>query len=244
MTVAAPYRVLFLCTGNSARSIMAEALLNILGEGRFEAFSAGSHPTGRVQPLAAELAVGIGYPAERLWSKSWDEFAGDGAPPMDFVITVCDNAAGETCPAWLGSPVTAHWGVPDPAQVAGDDVARRTAYGVSAGVVAPAQAHRTVAGASGRAACEPGFAGDRARPCSATRVTTPPVVRGGDTARWRGVIRHPAEAGSVVQPRATMTSSMASAVDTRSSPGASTCNSFTTPSSAYSAERRVRRPMP
>ncbi|MES2404349.1 MAG: arsenate reductase ArsC [Pseudomonadota bacterium] len=123
-----PYRVLFLCTGNSARSIMTEALLNVLGHGRFEAFSAGSHPAGRVQPLAAELATGLGYPAERLRSKSWDEFVEEGAPPMDFVITVCDDAAGEACPVWFGSPVTAHWGVADPARVVGDESTRRAAY--------------------------------------------------------------------------------------------------------------------
>jgi len=128
MTSTNPYRVLFLCTGNSARSIMAEALLNVLGHGRFEAFSAGSHPAGRVQPLAAELAINLGYPAERLSSKSWNEFAKEGAPAMDFVVTVCDNAAGETCPVWFGSPVMAHWGVPDPAHVAGDESIRRAAY--------------------------------------------------------------------------------------------------------------------
>lgn len=128
MTNTIPYRVLFLCTANSARSLMAEALLNVLGHDRFEAFSAGSHPAGRVQPLAAELATSFGYPAERLRSKSWDEFAKEGAPAMDFVITVCDNAAGETCPVWFGSPVTAHWGVPDPAHVIGDEPIRRAAY--------------------------------------------------------------------------------------------------------------------
>ena len=128
MTSTNPYRVLFLCTGNSARSIMAEALLNVLGHGRFEAFSAGSHPAGRVQPLAAELATNLGYPAERLSSKSWDEFAKESAPAMDFVITVCDNAAGETCPVWFGSPVMVHWGVPVPAYVAGDESIRRAAY--------------------------------------------------------------------------------------------------------------------
>jgi protein-tyrosine-phosphatase len=128
MTGPVPYRVLFLCTGNSARSIMAEALLNVLGCGRFEGFSAGSHPAGRVQPLAVELATSFGYPAERLRSKSWDEFAKEGAPVMDLVITVCDNAAGETCPVWFGSPVTARWGVTDPARVVGDESTRRAAY--------------------------------------------------------------------------------------------------------------------
>lgn len=122
------YNVLFLCTGNSARSILAEALLGTLGKGRFHAFSAGSHPSGRVQPMAAELALSIGYPAERLRSKSWDEFAEPGAPEMDMVITVCDNAAGEACPVWLGHPALAHWGVPDPAAVEGDEDSRRHAY--------------------------------------------------------------------------------------------------------------------
>ncbi|HKT42181.1 MAG TPA: arsenate reductase ArsC [Rhodanobacteraceae bacterium] len=128
MTNMVPYRVLFLCTGNSARSIMAETLLNVPGHGRFEAFSAGSHPAGRVQPLAADFATSIGYFAERLRSKSWDEFTRESAPAMDFVITVCDNAAGEACPAWPGAPVTAHWGVPDPASVVGNESIRRAAY--------------------------------------------------------------------------------------------------------------------
>lgn len=122
------YNVLFLCTGNSARSVMAEALLNVLGNGRFRAFSAGSHPSGAVQPMAAELAAELGYDTTRLRSKNWDEFAVPGAPVMDMVITVCDNAAGEACPAWLGGPTTAHWGVEDPVGAAGDEDARRRAF--------------------------------------------------------------------------------------------------------------------
>ena len=122
------YNVLFLCTGNSARSILAEAALGTLGKGRFQAFSAGSFPSGRVQPMAAEIALALGYPAEKLRSKSWDEFAEPGAPAMDFIITVCDNAAGEACPAWLGHPASAHWGVPDPVAVEGTDDERRRAF--------------------------------------------------------------------------------------------------------------------
>ncbi len=122
------YNVLFLCTGNSARSIMAEAILYVLGKGRFKAYSAGSHPSGQVQPMARDLAASIGYDASLVRSKNWEEFSGDGAPEMDVVITVCDNAAGESCPLWLGHPALAHWSVPDPVAVTGDESARRRAY--------------------------------------------------------------------------------------------------------------------
>jgi arsenate reductase len=115
------YNVLFLCTGNSARSILAESLLNRSGEGRFRAFSAGSMPAGRVNPNALRLLEQLGYPLEGLRSKSWDEFAAEGAPEFDFIVTVCDNAAGEVCPIWPGKPMRFHWGVPDPAAVEGDE---------------------------------------------------------------------------------------------------------------------------
>jgi protein-tyrosine-phosphatase len=122
------YNVLFLCTGNSARSIMAEAMTNRLGGGRFRAFSAGSHPTGTVNALAIETLHDAALPTAGLRSKNWDEFARPGAEPMDFILTVCDNAAGEVCPIWPGKPITAHWGVPDPAAVEGTDEEKRVAF--------------------------------------------------------------------------------------------------------------------
>jgi arsenate reductase len=120
--------VLFLCTGNSARSILAEAILNREGKGKFIGFSAGSQPKGTVHPFAIDLLKKLNHPTDPLRSKSWDEFATPGAPEMDFVITVCDNAASEVCPVWPGQPMTAHWGVPDPATAEGSEAERRLAF--------------------------------------------------------------------------------------------------------------------
>lgn len=122
------YNVLFLCTGNTARSIMSEALLNAMGQGRFRAYSAGSHPKGQVHPFTLELIRKNRLPVGDLRSKDWAEFAQPGSPALDFVFTVCDNAAGEVCPVWPGQPMTAHWGVPDPAAVEGTEEARRRAF--------------------------------------------------------------------------------------------------------------------
>jgi arsenate reductase len=125
---AKTYNVLFLCTGNSARSILAEALIAHWGRGQFKGYSAGSFPKGAVHPLALRLLTELGLPTRGLRSKSWNEFAKPGAPQMDFVFTVCDQAAGEVCPVWPGRPVTAHWGIPDPAAVEGSDVERMLAF--------------------------------------------------------------------------------------------------------------------
>ncbi len=122
------YNILFLCTGNSARSVMAEAFTWAAGKGRFNTFSAGSHPTGLVNPFAIEQIASTNYPSERLRSKSWDEFALPSAPKMDFIVTVCDNAAGEACPFWPGHPATAHWGFEDPAAAVGSNDVKRAAF--------------------------------------------------------------------------------------------------------------------
>ena len=128
MTSGKIYNALFICTGNSARSILAEGLLNGLGKGRFHGHSAGSAPRGEVHPLALATLENLGLPGTGYRSKSWDEFARADAPPLDFIFTVCDNAAGEACPVWPGKPVTAHWGVADPAAVEGSDVQKRRAF--------------------------------------------------------------------------------------------------------------------
>jgi arsenate reductase len=122
------YNVLFLCTGNSARSILAESILAKDGAGRFRAFSAGSQPKGEVNPLALKVLKSFGYSAEGFRSKSWEEFSGPDAPPLDFVFTVCDNAAGEVCPVWPGQPMTAHWGIEDPAAAEGSDIQKEAAF--------------------------------------------------------------------------------------------------------------------
>jgi arsenate reductase len=125
---AKPLNVLFLCTGNSARSIMAEAILNRLGAGKFKAYSAGSHPAGKVNPLALNLLRKTNFDVSQMRSKSWDEFAGPDAPKLDFVFTVCDDAANEVCPIWPGQPMTAHWGLPDPVKAAGTDAEKAFAF--------------------------------------------------------------------------------------------------------------------
>ena len=122
------YNVLFLCTENSARSIMAEALVSTMSHGRFQGFSAGSHPGGTVNPFAVELIEATGYPLDKLRSKSWDEYSAAEAPQMDFIITVCDNAAGEVCPYWPGHPLSAHWGFEDPAAATGTDEEKRAVF--------------------------------------------------------------------------------------------------------------------
>ena len=122
------YNILFLCTHNSARSVLGEAVASTHPSGKFIGYSAGSTPSGKVNPFAAELALEMGYPAQKLRSKTWDEFSLPDAPKMDIIITVCDNAAGEACPVWPGRPATAHWGFPDPSQAQGDDDAKRRAF--------------------------------------------------------------------------------------------------------------------
>lgn len=130
-----PFNVLFLCTHNSCRSVIAESILNALGNGKFRAHSAGSHPSGRINPGALAMLERLHYPIDGLRSKSWDEFAAPGAPPINYIITVCDDAAGEACPFWPGRPVTAHWGVADPSRVEGSEAAKSEAF---------AQCHRVL----------------------------------------------------------------------------------------------------
>jgi arsenate reductase len=130
-----PFNVLFLCTGNSARSIIAESILRQVGAGRFVSHSAGSHPTGKVNPFALEFLQATRLPTAGMRSKNWEQFAQPGSPPLDFVFTVCDNAAGEVCPVWPGQPMTAHWGVPDPAAVEGSDEQKRKAFSVTGNIL-------------------------------------------------------------------------------------------------------------
>ncbi len=125
---ARPFNVLFLCTGNTARSVLAEGILRKDGAGMFNAYSAGSQPKGTVNPFALKVLDAYGYPSDGFRSKSWDEFAAPGAPTMDFIFTVCDSAVGEACPVWLGHPATAHWGIPDPAAVEGTDIEKEAAF--------------------------------------------------------------------------------------------------------------------
>ncbi|WP_431323445.1 arsenate reductase ArsC [Rhizobium sp. YTU87027] len=132
MTAERVYNVLFLCTGNSARSILAESILNAEGNGRFKAYSAGSQPRGEVNPHAVKELEALGYPSTGFRSKSWDEFAEPDAPQMDFIFTVCDSAAGEACPVWIGHPMTAHWGIEDPAAVEGSEMERSRAFAQAA----------------------------------------------------------------------------------------------------------------
>ena len=122
------YNVLFLCTGNSARSVLGESIVNKLGNGQFKGFSAGSQPRGEVHPYTPDLLKSLGHQTRNLFSKSWDLYAVAGAPTMDFILTVCDSAAGEACPVWIGQPMTAHWGIPDPAAVEGSEIDKRAAF--------------------------------------------------------------------------------------------------------------------
>jgi len=163
------YNVLFLCTGNTARSILAESILRKEGVGRFKSFSAGSHPKGAVNPFALKTLDARDYPLDGLRSKSWDEFATPDAPKMDFVFTVCDNAAGEACPHWPGQPLTAHWGIEDPASVKGSDIEKERAFNLASAICATASRNsrrcpsrastsspsRTVCARSARAKAQP-----------------------------------------------------------------------------------------